>query len=152
MGVGQEGNPLLSVNGGRLNSTQYTYDGILAMDTGGNRGVDLFPPMEALEEIQVHKSNYSADSGSYGYGQVNIVTKSSGLEYHGSLYETFGNQVLDARNFFANNASPFKQNIFGYTIGGPVFPSQKSRWHEKAFFFWSEGWNKRRGPQLAISC
>ena len=148
MGVGQEGNPLLSVNGGRLNSTQYTYDGILAMDTGGNRGVNLFPPMEALEEIQVHKSNYSADSGSYGYGQVNIVTKSGGLQYHGSLYETFGNQVLDARNFFANNVSPFKQNIFGYTIGGPIFPSQKSRWHEKAFFFWSEGWNKRRGPQL----
>jgi Carboxypeptidase regulatory-like domain len=148
MGVGQEGNPLMSINGGRVNSTQFTYDGILAMDTGGNRGLDLFPAMGAIEEIQIHKSNYSADSGSYGYGQVNLVTKAGGSEYHGSVYETLGNKALDARNFFDSTVSPFRQNIFGFTIGGPVFASKNSRMHEKAFFFWSEGWNKRQGPQM----
>lgn len=39
MGVSQEGNPLMSVNEGRINSTAYTFDGVLAMDTGGNRGL-----------------------------------------------------------------------------------------------------------------
>ncbi|MGH9469998.1 MAG: carboxypeptidase regulatory-like domain-containing protein [Terriglobia bacterium] len=148
MGVGQEGNPLMSVNGGRINSTEYTYDGILAMDTGGNRGLDLFPPMEAIQEVQIHKSNYTADTGSYGYGQVNVVTKSGGREYHGSVYEINGNSAFDARNFFANSVSPFNQNMFGYTIGGPVFPSAKSPRHEKVFFFWSEAWNRRIGPQV----
>src|SRR2546427_416672 len=64
MGVGQEGNPLMSVNGGRINATKFTYDGILAMDTGGNRGLNLFPPMDALAEVQIKTSNYTADSGS----------------------------------------------------------------------------------------
>ena len=148
MGVGQEGNPLMSVNGGRINSTEYTYDGTLAMDTGGNRGLDLFPPMEAIQEVQIHKSNYSADTGSFGYGQVNVVTRAGGREYHGALYEINGNAVFDARNFFAASVSPFNQNMFGYTIGGPVFPSTHDSKHEKAFFFWSESWNRRIGPQL----
>ncbi|PYT79375.1 MAG: hypothetical protein DMG40_16490 [Acidobacteria bacterium] len=148
MGVGQEGNPLMSVNGGRINSTEYTYDGTLAMDTGGNRGLDLFPPMEAIQEVQIHKSNYSADTGSFGYGQVNVVTRSGGRAYHGALYEINGNSVFDARNFFATSVSPFNQNMFGYTIGGPVFPSARSPKHQKAFFFWSQSWNRRIGPQL----
>lgn len=148
MGVGQEGNPLMSVNGGRINSTEYTYDGTLAMDTGGNRGLDLFPPMEAIQEVQIHKSNYSADTGSYGYGQVNVVTKAGGSQYHGALYEINGNAAYDARNYFANSVSPFNQNMFGYTLGGPVFPPPRSSLHGKAFFFWSEAWNRRIGPQL----
>ncbi len=40
---------------------KFTFDGTLATDTGGNRGVDVFPPMEAIGEISVQKSNYSAD-------------------------------------------------------------------------------------------
>ena len=143
MGVGQEGNPLMSVNGGRVNSTEYTYDGTLAMDTGGNRGLDLFPPMEAIQEVQIHKSNYSADTGSFGYGQVNVVTRAGGRDFHGALYEINGNAVFDARNYFASSVSPFNQNMFGYTIGGPA-----SRHRDKVFFFWSQSWNRRIGPQL----
>jgi hypothetical protein len=148
MGVGQEGNPLISINGGGTNAVQYTYDGIIAMDTGGNRGIDLFPPMEAIEEVQIHKSNYTADTGSFGYGQVNVVTRSGGRVYHGSFYEIVGNSVFDARNFFAPSVSPFNQNMFGATIGGPVFPSSQGTRHEKLFFFYSQGWNRRVGPTL----
>jgi hypothetical protein len=106
MGVGQEGNPLMSVNGGRINDTQFTYDGILAMDTGGNRGLDLFPPMEAIQEVQVHKSNYTADAGSYGYGQVNVVTRPGGRDFHGAVYEINGNSAFDARNLFTSSGCP----------------------------------------------
>lgn len=149
MGVGQEGNPLMSINGGRINSTKFTYDGTLAMDTGGNRGLNLFPAMEAIQEIRIKKSNYSADSGSYGFGEVNVVTKSGGKNFHGDLYEYLGNDALDARNFFDNEVSPFKQNNFGYTIGGPFFiPGKFNDAKNKTFFFWSQSWNRRRGPQL----
>jgi hypothetical protein len=149
MGVGQEGNPLMSINGGRINSTKFTYDGILAMDTGGNRGLNLFPAVDAIAEVQIKTSNYTADSGSYGYGLVNVVTKSGGSAFHGDLYEINGIDAVDARNFFDNQRAPFKQNIFGFTFGGPLYiPRHYNTDKNKTFFFVSEGWNKRRGPQL----
>src|SRR5208282_3514535 len=43
---------------------------------------------------------------------------------------------------------PFNQNMFGFTIGGPVFAKPSSPKHDKLFFFWSEGWNRRVGPNL----
>jgi hypothetical protein len=149
MGVGQEGNPLMSVNGGRITNTKFTYDGIIAMDTGGNRGLDLFPPMDALAEVQIKTSNYTADSGSYGYGMVNVVTKSGGNQFHGDLYEINGVSAVDARNFFDNQRAPFVENIFGFTLGGPVYiPHHYNSDKSKTFFFLSEGWNRRQGPQL----
>jgi hypothetical protein len=143
MGLGQEGNPLLSINGGPISGTQFTYDGVLAMDTGGNRGLDLFPPPEAIEEIQIHTSNYGADIDSYGYGQVNVITKSGGTTYRGDVYDTLGNTALDARNLNTGQISPFREQAFGYTVGGPVISKRR-----QLFFFWSEAWNRRRGPQL----
>jgi hypothetical protein len=149
MGVGQEGNPLTSINGGRINSTKFTYDGILAMDTGGNRGLNLFPPMDALAEVQVKTSNYAADEGSYGYGLVNVITKAGGADFHGDAYEVFGNTNLDARNFFDSKRAPFHQNMFGFTIGGPIYiPGHYNKDKNKTFFFVSEGWNRRQGPQV----
>lgn len=148
MGVGQEGNPLTSINGGRVNSNGFTYDGILAMDTGGNRGLNLFPPMEAIQEIQVHKSNYTADIGSFGYGQVNIVTRSGGEKYHGDVYEVFANDALNARNYFNTSKPPLHDNNFGYDFGGRVLPTAKSAFGKGLFFFWSQAFDRRSGPEL----
>ena len=149
MGVGQEGNPLMSVNGGRITNTKFTYDGIIAMDTGGNRGLNLFPPMDATAEVEMKTSNYTADSGSYGYGMVNLVTKSGGNEFHGDAYEVNGNIAVDARNFFDNQRAPFNQNIFGFTFGGPFYiPGRYNTGKSRTFFFVSEGWNIRQGPQI----
>lgn len=105
--------------------------------------------MEAIQEVRIMKSNYSADSGSYGYGLVNLVTKSGGKDFHGSFYEYLRNDLFDARNFFASNVSPLKLNNFGYTIGGPFYiPGKYNEERNKTFFFWSQSWNIRRGPQL----
>jgi hypothetical protein len=149
MGVGQEGNPLMSVNGGRITNTKFTYDGIIAMDTGGNRGLNLFPPMDAVAEVEMKTSNYTADSGSYGYGMVNLVTKTGGNQFHGDLYEVNGNAAVDARNFFDNQRAPFNQNFFGFTVGGPFYiPHHYNSDKNKSFFFVSESWNLRQGPQI----
>jgi hypothetical protein len=148
MGTGQEGNPLLSINGGRQNANAFTFDGVLAMDTGGNRGVNLFPPPEAIGEIQVHTSNYTADIGSYGYGQVNIVSRGGTAAYHGDLYEVFANDALNARNFFNTVKPPLHDNNFGYDIGGPVFPRASGGFRKGLFLFFSEAFDKRSGPEL----
>lgn len=147
-GVGQEGNPLLSLNGGRITSNAFTFDGVLAMDTGGNRGVNVFPPTEAIQELQVHTSNYTADIGSYGYGSVNLITRSGGSSYHGDLYEVMANSVLNATNYFAKSVAPLIDNNFGYDLGGRLLPGLKKDIAQKTFFFWSEGWDKRSGPEL----
>ncbi|SEB51365.1 TonB-dependent receptor [Terriglobus roseus] len=148
MGSGQEGNPLLSINGGRQNANAFTFDGVLAMDTGGNRGINLFPPPEAIGEIQVHTSNYTADIGSYGYGQVNVVTRTGGASYHGDVYDVFANDALNAKNFFNTQKPPLKDNNFGYDIGGPIVPGAKSGFGRGLFFFFSQAWDKRSGPEL----
>ncbi|MEP7361645.1 MAG: carboxypeptidase-like regulatory domain-containing protein [Acidobacteriota bacterium] len=150
MGLGQEGNPLMGVHGGRISMNKYTYDGTLAMDTGGNRGLDLFPPMEAIGEVKVQKSNYGADAGGFGYGIVNIVTKSGTQQYHGDIYEYFRNDKLDARNFFANDRQLIRLNNFGYTLGGPIsIPGVYNTSKTKDFFFWSQSFARRIGPQIS---
>lgn len=149
MGVGQEGNPLMSVHGGRISMNKFTYDGTLAMDTGGNRGLDMFPPMEAIAEVKVQKSNYSADAGGFGYSVVNVVTKSGGKSFHGDVYEYFRNDKMDARNFFASERQTLRLNNFGYTLGGPIYiPGKYNQDRTKDFFFWSQTWARRVGPQL----
>jgi hypothetical protein len=150
MGLGQEGNPLMGVHGGRISMNKYTYDGTLAMDTGGNRGLDLFPPMEAIGEVKVQKSNYGADAGGFGYGIVNIVTKSGTQQFHGDVYEYFRNDKLDARNFFSNDRQLIRLNNFGYTLGGPFYiPGVYNTSKTKDFFFWSQSFARRIGPQIS---
>ena len=149
MGLGQEGNPLMAVHGGRISMNKFTYDGTLAMDTGGNRGLDLFPPMEAIAEVKVQKSNYGADAGGFGYSVVNVVTKSGGQQFHGDVYEYFRNDQLDARNFFANERQVIRLNNFGYTFSGPfLIPGRYNQDRTKDFFFWSQSWLRRVGPQI----
>jgi hypothetical protein len=149
MGLGQEGNPLMAVHGGRISMNKYTYDGTVAMDTGGNRGLDLFPPMEAISEVKVQKSNYGADAGGFGYGIVNIVTKSGTQNFHGDVYEYFRNDKLDARNFFSNDRQSIRLNNFGYTLGGPFYiPGRYNTSKTKDFFFWSHSFARRVGPQI----
>jgi hypothetical protein len=133
MGVGQEGNPRTSINGGRINSNAFTYDGILAMDTGGNRGLNLFPPMEAIQEIQVHKSNYTADIGSFGYSQVNIVKRSGGEKYHDDVYEVCANDALNAKNYFNTSKPPLHD--FGYDFGGRLIPGATGGFTKRLYFF-----------------
>ncbi len=149
MGLGQEGNPLMSVNGGRITMNKFTFDGAMAMDTGGNRGVDVFPPLEAIGEISIRTSNYSADTGGMGAGNVNVVTKSGTRHYHGDIYEYLRNDDMDARNFFSITRQVIKLNNFGYTLGGPFYlPNRYNKDKTRDFFFWSESWSRRVGPQL----
>jgi hypothetical protein len=66
----------MSVSGGRISMNKSTFDGVLAMDTGGNRGLDVFPPMKAIQETVVQKSNYSADQGGFPHRRspINALT------------------------------------------------------------------------------
>lgn len=102
--------------------------------------------VDAVEEFRVYTDAYSAEYGQTQGGVVNLITKSGTNNFHGSLFEYFRNEVLDARDWF--NAAPaykpaYRLNQFGGTVGGPVK-------HDKLFFFGDyEGVRQRSGNILS---
>jgi hypothetical protein len=98
--------------------------------------------LENVQEFRVDSNNFPAELGTGTGGQISVVTKSGGNQFHGSAFEYFRNSALDAPNFFDNivgQKSPLRLNQFGGSIGGPIK-------REKAFFFFSyEGYRLRAG-------
>jgi hypothetical protein len=89
------------------------------------QGVIAFPPLvEATREFQVQTSLFNAEYGRYSGSIVNLVTKSGTNAWHGSVYEYFRNDALDANDFFNNanglSRTVLKQNQYGVALGGPL--------------------------------
>ncbi len=98
--------------------------------------------LENVQEFRVESSNFPAELGTGTGGQISLVTKSGGNQFHGSLFEYIRNDKLDAANFFDNVAgkkSSLRLNQFGGSLGGPIVKN-------KLFFFTSyEGYRLRAG-------
>ena len=92
-------------------------------------GFRLQNSLETVSEFRVDSSNYPAEFGTGTAGQISVVSKSGGNEFHGGIFEYLRNSSLDTRNFFDGAAkTPLRLNQFGGSIGGPI---QKDR----LFFF-----------------
>lgn len=78
------------------------------------------PSVDAIEEFKVVTNGYSAEYGRSSSGVVSVQLKSGTNTIHGSAFEFLRNDAIDARNYFAQQALPYKQNDFGGTIGGPI--------------------------------
>jgi hypothetical protein len=125
----------------------YYLDGVI--DTGGlSSTYDVPPIIDAIQEFKIQSHNDNAEFGGVLGGVVNLVTKSGTNTYHGSGWEYFRNQDLDARNPFSDNDAngnpykyPFHQNEYGGTFGGPVRIPKLYNGRDKTFFFAAyEGW------------
>jgi hypothetical protein len=116
------------VAGAPVSATAVTVDGVNIRDLNDPRvNISLNP--DVVEEFQENQSNYSAQQGLAGGAQINLVTKSGTNQFHGSAFEFLRNDVLDAKNFFdAGKKPPFRQNQFGFSIGGPIIKN-------RTFFF-----------------
>ena len=92
----------------------------------------MVPSPDAIAEFRVQTNSNNAEFGRYSGGVINISSRSGTNQFHGSAYEYFRNDVLNATNFFANanntGKPAFKQNQYGLTGGGPVKKN-------KIFFF-----------------
>jgi hypothetical protein len=102
--------------------------------------------LENVQEFRVDSNNYPAEQGTGTGGQINVVTKSGGKDFHGSAFEYFRNDALDAANFFDNvigQKSKLRMNQFGGSLGGPI---KKDR----AFFFFSYEGYRLRGAVNSI--
>jgi outer membrane receptor protein involved in Fe transport len=122
---------VVTVNGGRGRANNYSVN--------GGDGNDLFanlpaiePSPDSIEEFRVITNSFDAEYGRNSGAVVNVVTKSGTNAIHGSFYEFFRNDVLNAHpfTFFQAPKPEFRQNQFGGTIGGPIKK-------DKTFFFGS---------------
>ncbi len=131
------------INGSRENQKNLAIDGITDLDTGSNSTVHFQPNMDAIAEIKIMTSNYQAEFGRNGGGVITVITKSGSKEFHGTAYNFYRHESLNANSFFNNRTatrkSPYRYRISGYSIGGPVFiPNKFNQDKDKLFFFWSQ--------------
>ena len=120
---------VVTVNGGRGRANNYSVNGGEANDLFVNLPA-VEPSPDSIEEFRVITNSFDAEYGRNSGAVVNVVTKSGTNAIHGSVYEFFRNDVLNAHPYtFAPSPKPaFKQNQFGGTLGGPIKK-------DKTFFF-----------------
>ena len=132
-------NNSMSINGMGTSGTLYLLDGVWNMNTGNMTQTTVLPNPDSISEVRTLQNNVSPKYTLLGASIVQVATRSGTREFHGALWEYFRNDALDARNFFSPIVLAEKQNIFGGTVGGPLFiPKLFNRDKNKTFFFISE--------------
>jgi hypothetical protein len=155
-----------SVNGQRANANNWMVDGVSANigisssgiagsgiagtlgSTSVFGGTNSLVSVDALQEFRIQTSTYAPEFGRQPGAQISIVTRSGTNQFHGTGFDYFRNTVLDANNWFADEAGLPKakeqQNDFGGTFSGPIVK-------DKTFFFFSYEGLRLRLPQTTIS-
>lgn len=154
-----------SVSGQRTDANNLTVDGVsgnFGVSTGGNAGqsgtggspafsalggTSSLVSVEALQEFRIGTSSFAPEFGKTPGGQIALTTKSGTNALHGGVYEYFRNDVMDANDWFANQAGlprpEERHNDFGGFLGGPM-------WRDRTFFFLSYEGARLRLPQTQV--
>jgi hypothetical protein len=147
-GTGLNSGVDMSVNGNQSNSNLWTVDGVNNMDVGSNRTLLVFPSVDSIQEFRVERNSFSAEFGQAQGAVVNLITKGGSNDFHGTFFEFFRNDSLNANSFFINRAGGKKgeleYNNFGGNFSGPIIKN-------RVFFFWSEEWRRERRGQVLTS-
>jgi hypothetical protein len=167
-----------SVNGQRESTNYFTVDGVSAnigISLSGNPfggegqfggfnaqgGTNSLVSIDALQEFKILTSTFAPEFGRTPGAQVLLVTRSGTNDFHGTAFEYFRNDALDAADFFVNanrlKKPALRQNQFGGTLSGPVSLSRfgaggKTFYdgHDKTFFFFSYEGLRLRLPQATV--
>ena len=140
-----------NINGARTQDSLITYDGAPAVRTRSN-GTSLgAADVDSTQEIQILTASYSAEYGRSGGGQIRIITKSGGPEFHGSAYDYVRNDVFNSNTWSRNHTAgqgftaPINYNQFGYNVGGPFYiPGKFNTAKNKIFWYWGQEWVRYR--------
>jgi hypothetical protein len=108
-----------SINGQRESSNGFMLNGASVQESIGQQA-GIIPNLDSIAEFRILTSNTDAEYGNYSGGLINVVTKSGGNNFHGSVFEFLRNTNFDSKGFFSPERSTFQQNQYGGTMGGPV--------------------------------
>jgi hypothetical protein len=117
----------ISVNGQSDELNDHLIDGMDNIVRGPGT-LAVRPSLDAIAEVQIQTNLYTAEATRTAGAVINVLTKSGTNQLHGSAYEYFRNDKLDARDFFALANPEYRQNQFGGSVGGPIKK-------DKTFFF-----------------
>ena len=139
----------LQINGSRTQDNLIAFDGAVGVRTRSNGNSIGTADLDAVQEVQILTANYSAEYGRSAGGQIRVVTKTGGQQFHGSAFEYMRNSATNANSWSRNRAgqviAPDKFNQYGWNLNGPVFlPKIWNTDRTKAFFFVGQEWVKRR--------
>ncbi len=122
-----QSNDGIFVHGSRSYDNNFQMDGISISDVqgsaAGSGGIPIQNP-DSIQEFKVQTGLYDAGFGRYAGANVSLITKTGGNDFHGTVFEFFRNEVLNANDFFLNRAEQprpaLKENQFGFAFGGPI--------------------------------
>lgn len=145
---GQANTVNIAVNGARSSQNTFTVDGSDVTDRGSNLTIQAYPSVDSIGEFKILRSLYPAESGRSGGGQINVVTRSGGKDFRGSVFAFLRKEEYNANNFLVNSITgnppfgrrcsptsglpnsdprcqamraPFSYYNYGGTVGGPVY-------------------------------
>jgi hypothetical protein len=140
----------LSINGGRVNTINLTYDGVTNLDTGSNTGPFLAPGLDSIAEVKVLTSNYQAEYGRSSGGTINVITKSGSRDFRGGGFFSKRHEDFNANEWLNNRTQrakpPYRFDYSGYHIGGPIVLPKFNEGRNKLFFFWNQEFLPRTNP------
>ena len=150
-----------AANGNRPAQNNYMLDGIDnnsdTVDFLNGTNFVVLPPVDAIQEFKVQTTDFSAEYGRSGAAVLNATIKSGTNAFHGTVWEFFRNDKLDAADFFERKQNlstglletskgELRQNQYGFSIGGPVIIPHLLDGRNKLFFFGDyEGLKRRQG-------
>lgn len=155
-----------SVSGQRADANYFSVDGVganVGISAGGalgqsgsgtlpgasvTGGFNNLVSLDAMQEFRIQTSSFAPEFGRTPGAQISIVTRSGTNQFHGTAFDYFRNDVLDANDWFANERGqkkqPLRQNDFGGVLGGPIIK-------DRTFFFFSYEGLRLRLPQTALT-
>jgi hypothetical protein len=125
---GVSGPPDYSTNGGETQFNVFLIDGTDTNDMDLNTAT-FVPSLDAISEFRMVTSTLNPEYARSSGAIMNAVIKSGTNSFHGDAFDFYRDTFLDSRNYFATTVSPFHENQFGGTIGGPIIKN-----HTFAFF------------------
>ncbi|GAC1419896.1 MAG: hypothetical protein NVSMB62_13210 [Acidobacteriaceae bacterium] len=129
----------INVNGARSQESLLTFDGAPMVRTRSNGTSVGVADVDSTSQVQILTTSYPAEYGRTSGGQIRIIPKSGTSTLHGSIFEYFRNNALNAntwsRNFSHLPRSAFRYNQFGWNVNGPVFIPGHFNKDRKTLFF-----------------
>ena len=119
------------INGGRPRTNEYLFDGISVLQPEPGQ-VAFFPVIDAIQEFKIESNSPPAEFGRFNGGVVNLTTKAGSNDFHGTAFEFFRHEALNARNYFQSSQRGRSRSTgatsSAATLGGPIA-------QDRTFFF-----------------
>jgi hypothetical protein len=137
------------INGGQTMASENFFDGAaFGYASGHQQSQESTPPVEAVQEVKVITTSYSAQYGHTSGGFIEYTAKTGTNAIHGSGYGYFADDKFNAKGFFAVGKTPLSNNNYGIAIGGPVVIPKVYDGHSKTFFFTNYDYTRLRSGVL----